>query len=120
MITSQKNFFFPIKYSRVQLVVHTIANVSFSIFELSNSVFVSPLDKYIIGCSSRDDIPDIECSLVSVVDVMSFYGSKMFPSAFFAIITLIYQKFLLYLRPDKFNIHLFLICRSVNFGTYRL
>ena len=86
MITSQKNFF-PFKNSRSLVVVHTLAKASFSIFELLNSVFVSLLDKYIIGCPSCDNIPDIECSLASVVNVMSFFGSKIFTTGFFATIT---------------------------------
>ena len=68
MITSQKNFF-PIQNCRALMIVHTMANASFSIFEKLNSVFVSLL----IGCPC-DNIPDIECSFTSVVNVMCFFG----------------------------------------------
>ena len=64
MITSQKKFFFPVE----------------------NSVFIS-LEKYIIGCPSCGNIPHIECLLATVVNVMSFCGSTIFTTDFFAIIT---------------------------------
>ena len=48
-------------------------------------MFVSLLDKYIIGCHSCDNIPDIECSLAPVVNIMSFFGSKIITTGFFTI-----------------------------------
>ena len=75
------------KNCRALVVVHTMANAYFSIFEKLNSVFVSLLYKYITGCPTCDDITDIECSLASVVNVMSFFGSKTFTTGFFIIIT---------------------------------
>ena len=69
-----KEMFFPIKNCRAQVLFHIMANASFSILEELNSVFVSLLDKYIIGCPSWDNIPDIECLLLSVINVMSFFG----------------------------------------------
>ena len=73
-----KRIFFPIKNCQSLMVVQTMAKASFSLFEWLNSVFVSLLDNYIIGCPLCDNIPDIECSLASVVNVMSFFGSKIF------------------------------------------
>ena len=50
-------------------------------------MFVILLDKYIIRCPSSDNISDTECSLASAVNVMSFFGLKIFTTGFFAIIT---------------------------------
>ena len=83
IITSQK-YFFPIENCRLST---QWPRLFFSIFELLNSVFVSLLDKYVIRRPSCDNVPDIECLLASVVNVMSFFGSKKFTTSFFAIIT---------------------------------
>ena len=88
-------------------------------------MFVSFLDKYIIGCPSCDNIPDIECSLASVVNVMSFFGVKIFTTGFFAIIIFILPKAFCYFS-DQINSTFFFLkfangsIKSVYFGTYRL
>ena len=52
------NEFFSIKNFQTLVVVQTMVKAPFTIFEKLNSVFVSLLDKYIIGCPC-DNIPDI-------------------------------------------------------------
>ena len=103
------------------MVVHTITNASFSIFESSNSVLVCLLDKYIIERPSCDNIANIECSLATVVNVMSFFGSKMFTSGFFAIITFNLTKAFCCFS-DLINSTFFFLrfVKSVYFGTYHM
>ena len=66
-----KRIFFPIKNCQVLVVIHTMAKASFSISEWLNSVFVSLLGKYIIGCPSCDNIPDIEYNNTSTSIVIT-------------------------------------------------
>ena len=87
-------------------------------------MFVSLLEKYIIGCPS-DNIPDIECSLASEANVMSFFGSKIFTTDFFATITFNLSK-AFHCFSDQINSTFFFLkfanssVKSVYFGTYCL
>ena len=80
-------------------------------------------NKYVIGCPSCDNIPDIECSLAFVVDVMPFFGSKFFSTDFFAIITFNLSKAFC-CSSNQINSTFFFLksasgsVRSVYFGTY--
>ena len=86
---------------------------------------VSFLDEYIIGCPSCDNIPDIECSFASVVNIKSFFWSKIFDTGFFTIITFNLSK-AFFCFSDQINSTFFFLkfanssVESVYFGTYRL
>ena len=88
-------------------------------------MFVCLLDKYIIGCPSCDNILDIECSLASVVNVLSFFGSKIFSTSFFVMITFNLSKAFYRFSDQIISTFFFLkfancSVKSVYFGTYRL
>ena len=69
-------------------------------------VFVSLLNRHITGCPSCDNIPDIECSLVSMVNVISFFESKIFTHGFFAMITFNLLKAFCYSSDHSFFLNL--------------
>ena len=119
MITSQKKFFFQLKTVGLEWLSTKWLRL-LSLY-LNNQIQCS----LVFRCPSCENIPDIECSLASMVNVMFFFGSKIFTTGFFSIITLnISKAFCCF--SDQINSAFFYLkfencsVKSVYFGTYRL